>query len=70
MSHLSPRELEVLRAVARPGGSRLAAARDLGISIYTVDKHLRTAYLRLGVSSAAQAIAALTHFSDLPMERP
>lgn len=65
-NRVSPREWEVLQAVAKPGGSRQSAARELGISIYTVDAYLRGVYERLGVHSAAQAIAALTHFSDLP----
>ena len=66
MTRVSPREWEVLQAVAKPGGSRRRAAAELGISPYTVDKHLRSVYLRLGVNTAAQAIGILTHFSDLP----
>lgn len=66
MGHpLTERELAVLLAVTRPGSSRRKAAQELGISPYTVDTYLRNVYLRLGVNSAAQAIAVITRFSDL-----
>ncbi|WP_424932309.1 LuxR C-terminal-related transcriptional regulator [Amaricoccus macauensis] len=45
---LSPREKEILIWVAR-GKSNPAIAEILGISVHTVDAHLRRIYLKLGV---------------------
>jgi DNA-binding CsgD family transcriptional regulator len=53
---LTPRELEVLRAVA--GGARSARiASDLGIAERTVKAHLASIYQKLGVESRAAAVA-------------
>jgi DNA-binding NarL/FixJ family response regulator len=51
----TPRELEILERVTRPGADRDRVARDLGISTATVKAHLRQLYAKLGVSSEAQA---------------
>lgn len=53
---LTPRELEVLRAVA--SGARSARiASDLGIAERTVKAHLASIYQKLGVESRAAAVA-------------
>lgn len=53
---LSPRELEVLRLVAR-GASNRDAAAHLFISEATVKSHLIHAYAKLGVKDRAAAVA-------------
>lgn len=53
---LTPRQLELLRAVAR-GGTNRQIARDLGVTEGTVRKHLEHVYERLGVHSRTQAVA-------------
>jgi len=58
-SPLTVRELEVLRAVCRPGASIRSAARELGIAPGTTKNHLRTLYGRLGVNTAGQAAYAV-----------
>lgn len=53
---LTSREAEVLRLVAL-GRSNLDAARRLGVSDRTVQKHLQRAFRKLGVASRSQAAA-------------
>jgi DNA-binding NarL/FixJ family response regulator len=53
---LTPRELEVLRCLAR-GCSYKGTARELGIGVETVRTHVRSLYPKLGVHSAAQAVS-------------
>jgi DNA-binding NarL/FixJ family response regulator len=58
---LTPREIEILREVAR-GGSMREIARALVISPKTVDGHLQRIYPKIGVSTRAGAtIYALEH---------
>ena len=58
---LSPREVQVLRYVAR-GQTNKAIARELGLSERTVDRHLCNIFLKLDVPSRAAAAAyASTH---------
>jgi len=52
---LNPREMEVLRMVAR-GESNKEVARDLGLSERTVQCHLLNVYGKLGVSSRTMAV--------------
>lgn len=52
---LTPRELDVLRCLAR-GRSYKAAARDLGIGVDTVRTYVRSLYAKLGVHNAAEAV--------------
>jgi DNA-binding NarL/FixJ family response regulator len=52
---LSPRELEVLRALASDAGNE-AIARRLGISVRTLRNHIRNTYHKLGVYDRAQAV--------------
>ncbi|MBI2769943.1 MAG: HD domain-containing protein [Burkholderiales bacterium] len=51
---LSERELEVLRHLAR-GHTLKAVARDLGLSVKTVDRHVQNIYAKAGVSTRAGA---------------
>jgi HD-GYP domain-containing protein (c-di-GMP phosphodiesterase class II) len=58
---LTPREVEILREVAR-GGSMREIARALTISPKTVDGHLQRIYPKIGVSTRAGAtLYALEH---------
>jgi DNA-binding NarL/FixJ family response regulator len=54
---LSPRELEVLRLIAR-GATNREAAKQLFISEATVKTHLIHVYAKLGVGDRASAVAA------------
>ncbi|WP_329281415.1 helix-turn-helix domain-containing protein [Streptomyces sp. NBC_01451] len=55
---LTPRELEVMRAIAN-GLSTDAIARQLVVTSHTVRKHLENTFRKLGVSSRTEAIARL-----------
>lgn len=55
---LTMRETAVLGFVAR-GMTRKEIAGSLNLSIYTVDAHLRSAYHKLRVKNAAEAVAKL-----------
>jgi DNA-binding NarL/FixJ family response regulator len=55
LSVLSPRELEVLRALASDAGND-AIARHLGISVRTLRNHIRSIYHKLGIYDRAQAV--------------
>lgn len=65
-STLTPREIEVLRLVAR-GRSNHQIAQSLWVSQDTVRFHLRNAYRKLGVHSRRAAVAAA--LDDPPDER-
>jgi DNA-binding NarL/FixJ family response regulator len=52
---LTPRELEVLRALASGAGNE-AIARHLGISGKTLRNHIRSTYHKLGIYDRAQAV--------------
>ena len=53
---LTPREIEVLAALSN-GLSNKAAARQLGISPYTVKFHIESLFRKLGAASRAEAVA-------------
>jgi DNA-binding NarL/FixJ family response regulator len=55
LSALTPRELEVLRALASDAGND-AIARQLGISVRTLRNHIRSTYHKLGIYDRAQAV--------------
>lgn len=55
---LTPRQYDVLRAVA-DGATAAIAARRLGISPHTLTTHLRDAYAALGVTGRVAALEAL-----------
>ena len=56
---LSPREREILRAIAR-GASNKEIARELGIAETTVKIHVQHVLRKLGLSSRVQAAVAAT----------
>jgi pimeloyl-ACP methyl ester carboxylesterase/DNA-binding CsgD family transcriptional regulator len=59
-SPLTPRELEVLRCLAA-GGSNAEIARQLGIAVHTVERHLASIYRKVGARGRTEAVAyALT----------
>lgn len=60
LSTLTKRELSVLKLVAQ-GKSNKAIALQLGISVNTVEQHLRHIYAKLNVQSRTEA--ALTFLS-------
>src|SRR5579884_2436517 len=58
---LTPRESEVLRLLAQ-GWRNKQIAQHLGVSVRTVEAHLNSIYLKLGVSTRTQAVMrALSH---------
>jgi DNA-binding NarL/FixJ family response regulator len=58
---LTPREQEVLRLLAE-GQSSESIAKQLVISLFTVNSHIRSIYSKLGVSSRSAATRfALEH---------
>jgi DNA-binding CsgD family transcriptional regulator len=52
---LTAREADVLRMLAR-GRTYVQAAEELGMSAHTVGTHVRNAYRKLDVHSAAAAV--------------
>ena len=52
---LTAREVDVLRLLAR-GLTYAQAARELRVSVHTAATHLKSAYRKLGVHSAAGAV--------------
>lgn len=59
---LSPRELEIMKLVAR-GDTNYAIAATLKISVHTVDNHLRRVFLKTGAHSRTEAACSLC-FAD------
>jgi DNA-binding CsgD family transcriptional regulator len=57
---LTAREVEALGAVA-DGATTTSAARKLGVSPRTLEKHLEKAYAKLGVNNRIAALAAFRH---------
>ena len=57
VAEFTPRELDVLRALAR-GPDTAAIATELGIALHTVEWHLRHVIEKLGVHSKLQAVVA------------
>lgn len=55
-AYLTPRELEVLRLLARGAGTD-AIAEKLGVSRFTVHNHIGAVLSKLGVHSRAEAVA-------------
>lgn len=56
---LTPRELEVLRALAS-GRSNKQIASELFLSVHTVERHVANAYRKIGAHNRAQAAAYAT----------
>ena len=53
---LSPRQLECLRLLTE-GYSSKDIARQMALSVHTVNQHIGEIYRRLGVSKNSQAVA-------------
>ncbi|HEX8194420.1 MAG TPA: LuxR C-terminal-related transcriptional regulator [Allosphingosinicella sp.] len=68
LAALTPRELEVVRALVGGMGNKTAAHR-LGLSVRTVEMHRSRLLRKLGVRSLAEA-AILVAYSDLGARRP
>jgi two-component system, NarL family, nitrate/nitrite response regulator NarL len=51
---LTPRQLEIVDRLTRPGATARSVAAELGISEHTVKRHLEKAYRLNGVQSLAQ----------------
>jgi DNA-binding NarL/FixJ family response regulator len=68
---LTPRELEVLSALAGDAGNQ-AIAQQMGISARTLRNHIRNLYAKLGVYDRAQAVlvAAREGLIEVPRLRP
>lgn len=63
---LTPREQDVLAAVARGLSNRLIA-RELGLSEYTVADRLKAVFTTFGVGSRSELVASLffDHYAPL-----
>jgi len=55
-SGLTPQEMRLLKLLAE-GHQNKTAAWELGISVYTISFHLRSAYEKLHVHSRSEAVA-------------
>jgi DNA-binding NarL/FixJ family response regulator len=68
---LTPRELEVLRALTSDAANE-AIARRLGISGRTLRNHIRSTYRKLGIFDRAQAVivAVREGLVDVTPRRP
>jgi PAS domain S-box-containing protein len=56
IAHLTSREIEVLELLAE-GLSTQAIARRLGLSLFTIRRHIETIFLKTGLHTQAQAVA-------------
>lgn len=55
VTRLTPREIDVLRLIAR-GCTYQQVADQLGVSMHTVASHIKNTYRKLGVRSGAAAV--------------
>ena len=65
---LTIREMDVLRATAY-GHANKAIANELGISVQTVQVHLRNIFSKLKVSSRSEAVACAIQYGWINLER-
>ncbi len=65
---LSPREIEILVALAR-GSTPKEIATSLDLSLYTVREYTRSARLKLGARSTEQAVAIAKDRHLVPRRR-
>ncbi len=56
-SHLTPREIDILKVVQN-GAATKQVADVFGISAFTVNQHLRNIYIKLGVRNKMEAVQA------------
>jgi len=66
---LTAREADVLRLLAQ-GCTYVQAGRTLGVSRHTVATHIKSAYAKLGVHSAAAAVMRAIELRLLSAGRP
>ena len=64
---LTAREIQVLQLLAR-GNSYADVARQLGISVHTVGTHIKNAYRKLKVGTAAAAVARAVELGLLTLK--
>lgn len=64
MTALSPRQVEILRLIAKGSGTKEIAAA-LGITERTVKWHVSRIFQKLGATTRAQAVAAAFERGDL-----
>ena len=62
---VSPREVDVLRLIAR-GHTYAQIARRLGVSVHTVGTHVKKVYRKLGVHSAGAAVMRAIELRLIP----
>ncbi|MFM8516451.1 MAG: response regulator transcription factor [Nevskiaceae bacterium] len=55
LANLTPKELELLRHLAR-GRTYAEAGQEMGVAISTVQTHIRNLYRKLDVHSQVQAV--------------
>jgi DNA-binding NarL/FixJ family response regulator len=65
---LTSREMDVLRSAAY-GNANKSIAVELGISVQTVQVHLRNIYSKLQVNSRAEAVACAIQYGWISLER-
>jgi len=63
LQSLTPREMEVLRAVSS-GLTNAEAARRLEVSVHAIKFHLAAIYRRLGVTNRTEAAVAYLRHAD------
>ena len=66
VQNLTPRQKEILRLLLN-GYDAKSAGRELGISVHTVNEHLREARRHLGVSSSREAARMLRQAEGTPL---
>jgi len=69
ITRLSPRELQVLRSLAR-GNRNKEVAREMGIEVGTVNTYVRHIYEKLHVRSRAEAVGRLLGDEEAPGRDP
>ena len=55
--NLTPREMQVLRGIAK-GHTTKRLAKDLGLAVPSVETHLRNTFKKLGASNRGEAVSA------------
>ena len=64
---LTARETQVLQILSR-GGTYAVVARRLGLSVHTVGTHIKNAYRKLSVRTAAAAVTRAAELGFLSLE--
>jgi DNA-binding CsgD family transcriptional regulator len=69
LNDLTRREIEILRYLAEGWRNREIAAK-LGLSVYTVSRHVATIYQKIGAHGRAEATRYAIGFGLIPVEDP